>query len=516
VKKFCIAGPINPKRHYFIPHRLDSKHMLSLIEDQEYFVLHAPRQSGKTTAINELTCSLNSGKKYAALYINVEAAQAARDDFLKALVGIVNILAREIERQLPTYKSLAKALRLMAKSEPVSLDLLTEALAFCASSIEKPLVLFIDEIDALIGDTLLSVLRQIRAGFRDRPEAFPQSIGLIGLRDVRDYRIWSREQGVYVSTSSPFNIKAESFTIANFSQDSVQALLNQHTKATGQKFTKEAQELIYERTCGQPWLVNALAYQCCFRDVLDRSSSITKEHVELAQKALILRQDTHIESLIDKLTEERVIPIMDAIISGEGTVSTFKPDDVQYVRDLGLVAQSSFEIANPIYKEIIPRALTWITQDSIQKESVFYKNPDGSLNFSALMQAFTQFFRENSEAWLQGTKYKEAGPHLLMMAFLQRIINGGGEISREYALGHKRVDLFIKWGHQKIVVEIKIRHAQSTLSQGLEQAIQYSDKVGATEAHLVIVDRDSTKTWEEKISCEDVTVQGRKMMVWTL
>jgi hypothetical protein len=103
-----------------------------------------------------------------------------------------------------------------------------------------------------------------------------------------------------------------------------------------------------------------------------------------------------------------------------------------------------------------------------------------------------------------------------MMAFLQRIINGGGEISREYALGNKRVDLFIKWKQQKIVVEIKIRHAQSTLVQGLEQAIKYADKVGANEAHLVIVDRDSAKSWEEKISCEEVMVRGRGITVWSL
>ncbi len=207
---------------------------------------------------------------------------------------------------------------------------------------------------------------------------------------------------------------------------------------------------------------------------------------------------------------------MDAIISGEGSVAAFKPDDVNYVRDLGLVAADSFLISNPIYQEIIPRELTWVTQDSIRREEVFYKNPDGSLNFTALMQEFTQFFRENSEAWLKGSIYKEAGPHLLMMAFLQRIINGGETILREYALGRKRVDLLVRWKKQKIVVEIKIHHRESTLTKGLEQTLAYIDRTGADEGHLIIVDRDSQKSWEEKISSEQVSYHSKKITVWTL
>lgn len=389
------------------------------------------------------------------------------------------------------------------------------ALSFWAKHSKMPIVLFIDEIDSLIGDSLLSVLRQLRSGYIERPIPFPQSICLIGLRDVRDYRVWSKESGVYVSTSSPFNIKAQSLTIANFSKDQVAALYQQHTDDTGQKFTEEAINQAYELTMGQPWLVNALAYQCCFRDVLDRSIPITKECIDAAKNQLILRRDTHIDSLVDKLSEERVIPIIDAIISGEGSAAKFKHDDVQYVRDLGLIAPNSFLIANPIYKEIIPRELTCVTQDTITREGVFYQNQDGSLNVTALLNAFTQFYRENAEAWLQG-QYKESAPHLLLMAFLQRIINGGGVIQREYALGKKRVDLLICWKNQKIVVEIKILYSEKTLVKGLEQTVKYLDRTGAQEAHLIIVDRDSAKSWEEKISCNEMMANSHKIMVWTL
>ncbi len=399
MKKFCTAGPIDPERHYFIPHRLNLEQIATLIEDQQYFVLHAPRQSGKTTAIDELVCSLNKEGKYSALYINIEAAQAARDKVQYALISIVDIIAQEIDRQLPQDREVAHRLRQLISVEPVSLALLTHALSIFADSSKKPIVLFIDEIDALIGDSLLSVLRQIRAGFKNRPHGFPHSLCLIGLRDVRDYRIWSEEQGVYVSTSSPFNIKAESLTIANFSKEQVKTLYNQHTEATGQVFTSDALDHAYYLTQGQPWLVNALASEACFRDVLDRMQPITKETIEKAKEQLIIRQDTHIDSLLDKLNEPRVLGIIDAIISGKSEISTFDLDDVRYVYDLGFIKKDGFEIANPIYKEIIPRALTSLLQKMIPNKSAWYLDEQGNLDMSKLLTAFTAFFREHSGAW---------------------------------------------------------------------------------------------------------------------
>ncbi len=220
---------------------------------------------------------------------------------------------------------------------PIDINVLNNALEFFVKHSSKPIVLLIDEIDSLIGDTLLSVLRQIRAGFSNAPKGFPHSICLIGLRDVRDYRIWSKQEGKNISTSSPFNIKSETLILTNFTQDDIRMLYQQHTAETGQKFSSEAIEYVYYLTKGQPWLVNALAYQVCYRDVEDCNQMITKSDVERAKEALIKRRDTHIDSLLDKLCEERVLPIIEAIITGETHLGNIQADDLQYVRDLGLV-----------------------------------------------------------------------------------------------------------------------------------------------------------------------------------
>ena len=110
----------------------------------------------------------------------------------------------------------------------------------------------------------------------------------------------------------------------------------------------DAIDYAFEITQGQPWLVNALAYEACFRDCTDRSVTITKDIIERAKETLIKRRDTHLDVLIDKLQEPRVRNIIDAIITGIiKTADELKQDDIQYVRDLGLIKMKGFGNCQP-------------------------------------------------------------------------------------------------------------------------------------------------------------------------
>ncbi len=514
-KFFNIAGPINPRKHYCLPLRCSKEEMCTLIERELYFILHAPRQSGKTTAISALVDILNQEGRYKALYVNVEAAQAARGRYLEGMMLIISCLKAAIQLTFPGDPALKffEGKKLVA-SEATG-DELQNFLTFWAEHSEKPIFLCIDEIDALVGDTLISVLRQLRTGYKTRPQHFPQSICLVGVRDVRDYRIWSDENQQYIVGGSAFNIKAESLTLAPFSEEELRALYVQHTQETGQVFIEDAIHYAYVQTRGQAWLANAIVYQACFRDVTDRSQPITLEVMERARTALILRSDTHLDALSARLNEDRVCHIVDAIIAGKSTPENFPEDDIEYVIDLGLIVrhEGTLQIANPIYQEILPRALVAGTQDSITQKLAWYLHADGSLNMQALLKAFTQFYRENSAIWLEKFAYKEAGPHLLMMAFLQRVINGGGHIHREYALGTQRVDLLISFKKQRIVVELKIAHGLKYLQDGLAQTAQYMDTAHATEGHLVLFD-PSNASWDDKIYERQEQVNEKTIAVW--
>ena len=367
-----------------------------------------------------------------------------------------------------------------------------------AEATPVPIVLLIDEIDALVGDSLLAVLRQLRAGYDARPAGYPQSVVLCGVRDVRDYRIQSRAENALVTGGSAFNIKAVSLRLGDFSAVEVHRLLEQHTDETGQDFTPDAAHAIWRRSQGQPWLVNALADQVCFRRRAgrDRSRTIREDDVVEAQEAIILRRETHLDQLADKLREGRVRRVIEPLLSG-GDERAFSTHDIEYARDLGLVAREPpLRMANPIYAEVVPRELTAAAQEGLAEERGWYVADDGGLDMERLLARFQAFFREHSEHWVARFDYHEAGPQLLLQAFLQRVVNGGGRIEREYGLGRGRTDLLIVWPLgdtvQRFVVECKVRHKglETTIRDGLEQTTGYMERCDAAAGHLVVFDRD--------------------------
>ena len=527
---FNTAGPQKPEDNYTVDplKRFDLGEITTLIRQKRYFVLHAPRQTGKTTCMLALRDYLNEQGDSICVYANVEGGQGSRDDIDSVIKSTCDTLA---ERARGILKS-DMPLRLRDDVRNVGKDsMLTTYLRRLSEELPKPLVLIIDEIDALVGDSLVSVLRQIRSGYDDRPKAFPQTIILCGVRDVRDYRIVLSNQDI-VTGGSAFNIKAESLRLGNFTKEEIHELYMQHTRETGQQWDEACFPMVWEATEGQPWLVNALAHEVTFKmkDNRDRSIRITPEMIYKAQEQIIYRRDTHIDILIYKLQEPRVKRVIEPMLSGDEEVddNAIPTDDILYVADMGLITLERGKprrIANGIYREIIPRELTWSTQNSLVQQPQWYQNDNGSINMEKLLLDFQQFFRQNADSWIGKFDYAEAGPQLLLQAFLQRIVNGGGYIDREYGLGRKRTDLLIRkpltdgYGGpvQRIVLELKIKRGDlnKVMEKGLEQTWQYMDSVGSVdEGHLIIFDRDDQRSWEERIWHRRCEFQGLPIMVW--
>ncbi len=526
-KFFNTAGPIIPEDHYYISsfERIDWEEIQHLIRQKRYFVLHAPRQTGKTSVLLEMMAALNDARQYVTLYANVEPAQAARNNVDAGVATMCSVIAAAAWIYLRDDR-LRKWISDPGR-EVASGNRLSELLMYWAEINEQPVVLFIDEVDALVGDTLISLLRQIRAGYNHRPHSFPLSIVLCGVRDIKDYRI-HRSDGEIITGGSAFNIKAKSLRLGNFVIDEVVALFAQHTEATGQSFAPGILDEVWEDCRGQPWLANALGHEMTWddRSARDRSTVITMEQYQAARERLIQSRATHLDQLADKLKEPRVHRVVAHFLQATEQQEP-SVDDLQYVEDLGLIiARPQMRISNRIYQEIIPRELTWVTQSMIPLDEHWYITPDNHLDMVSLLAAFQQFFRENSESWIERFDYKEAGSQLLMQAFLQRVINGGGRINREYGLGRKRTDLSIEWpvdrkhGYygevQRIVVELKIQRGklETVIDKGLAQTAEYADKLNADEAHLVIFNRDPAVAWESKIWNRQESFAERHVSVW--
>ena len=392
MRSFNTAGPVKPDKHYCIPplERIDLEEVLRLVRDEQYFVMHAPRQTGKTSALLALADVLN-GRGYRCVYVTVETARTARDDVQRAMRTVLVRLASQARATLDD--GFLDDIWPDVLARVGADEALGEALSRWAEASPGPLVLLIDEIDTLVGDSLLSVLQQIRAGYPGRPERFPHSVVLCGMRDLRDYRMGA--------AGSPFNIAAKSLRLGDFSREQTQALLGQHTEATGQAFAPEALEAVWTQTRGQPWLVNALAYGACFENRAlrdDRSRTVTVDDIAAVREELIVNRVTHLDYLADKLREDRVRRVIEPMLSGADR-HAFTDRDIAYVRDLGLVARDApLRVANAIYAEVLPRELAWVVQETLDVSPPRYVRSDGSLDAELLMAEFQAFFRRHSRS----------------------------------------------------------------------------------------------------------------------
>jgi hypothetical protein len=490
--------------------------VLELIDDRKYFTLHSGRQTGKTTCAFWLVDHLNASGHHRAAWVDLQTARE-QPDLDRALPVILSELDRALARDVPSLvrPGAAEVTALLAIPERAVLGYLS----LMAARSDRPLVLLFDEADGLVGPAMVSFLAQLRAGYLDRSrEPFPSSVALIGLRPVRDYAL-AQADGRAVSwlgTTSPFNISAEAATLGPFTRDEVAELLAQHTQLTGQRFAAEAVARIFALGAGHPWLTNAMADQIVARDVTDRTLEITAAHVEAAKETIIRERRTHIDSLVARLREPRVQKILAPMIAGQLTGGDVLDDDVAYVAGLGLVTEDSgrLVIANAIYREVIPRALAHVQQLQLAQETAWYVQGDGSLDVDKLLRAFQDFWRRDGHLAAEGFGYREAGPHLMLMAFLQRVVNGGGRIEREYGLGRRALDLMIYWRGARHAIEVKLRRDTETEGDALEQVTGYLDLAGLEDGFLVMFDLRREVSWQDKITVRDVTHAGKRIRIF--
>jgi hypothetical protein len=467
---------------------------------------------GKTTAMLALAQQLTATGRYSAILVSAEVGAPFPQDPGSAETAMLDAWQEDAHFWLPPD------LHPPAWPKAGPGRQIGAALSHWASHSPRPLVVLIDEIDALQDQTLISLLRQLRNGYAKRPQGFPQALALIGVRDVRDYKVASGGRD-RLNTSSPFNIKVESLTLRNFTEAEVAQLYGQHTADTGQVFTSEAIQRSFALTQGQPWLVNALARQLVEVLVTDRQQAIGIDQVNRAKEILIQRQDTHLDSLASLLRHDRVRVIIEPMLAGQA-LGDIPQDDRQFLVDLGLVVRNpagGLVPANPIYREVLPRVLASNPQDSLPTIAPSWLTPTGELDPEQLLQAFLAFWRHHGEPLLRSTHYPEIAPHLVLMAFLHRVVNGGGTLEREYAIGTGRMDLCLRYGDLTLAMELKVWRGgrPDPLAKGLEQIDAYLAGLGLHQGWLVIFDRrPNLPPIAERTTTElAVTAGGRSIVV---
>jgi len=515
MRYFNIAGPCNKRDHYMIEASSRLQGVEQLIDMKQYFVIHAARQSGKTTYLKDLAERLNADGKYHAVYCSLESLQS----FKNVREGIPEIV--KLLQKLILYTNIPNKEKFAENADYSYISgVLNMSLTLFCMIINKPLILLFDEADCLSEDTMITFLRQLREGYNSRSDIpFVHSIALVGMRNIRDYKAKIRPDSETLGSASPFNIVTKTMTLNNFTKEEITTLYNQHTEETGQIFENEAIDLVYKQTQGQPWLVNAVAREVIAEMLQsDYTQPVTARLVDKAIQTIILRRDTHIDSLLERLKEDRVRKIIEPLVMGGDQPIDRLSDDYQYVCDLGFIKNGEkITPSNPIYGEVIARSLSLNYQNDFSAEKYPSKTSrylhDGNIDMDLLMCDFQRFWRENSTIWKQKYQYQEAAPHLILMAFLQRILNGGGNIIREMAAGTGRTDLCVVYEGKKYPVELKIRRNDKTLQEGIEQTLRYMETFGCTDGWLAIFDQRPEISWDEKIFLKKETVDGKTVTV---
>ena len=513
---FNIAGPCNPADHYMLSAMARLPEVASLIRKKQYFVVHAQRQCGKTTAFLSLAKEINAKAERVAMYCSLEVVNA----FPKAEVGIpmiCDLIANAVEYN-PVFgdsAALLAELRALPRERAVT-DGVRRSLSLVATKLGKPLVVFFDEADCLSDETLLTFLRQLRDGAisLEKGVSFPASIALIGMRDIRDYKVRVRPESESLGSASPFNVLTEAMSLRTFTDEEVAALYAQHTAETGQIFEPGAVAAACQYSCGQPYLVNALARWCVEKIHGERyGETVTAADMHEAKEKIIRERGTHLDSLMERMKEPRVRRVVEPVMLGEMSDFDELQDDVRLVLDMGILKMDGkvLKPANPMYAEIIGRYLSWGTQQRMGMtvpETPWVK--DDGLDMQGLLLAFQDFWRENAGMNKAPFEYNEAYPHIVLQAFLQRVINGGGEIIREMALGKGALDLGVLFRNGKYPVEVKLKYLyEKNHEKAYDQVCRYMDHLGQSEGWLVVFDPDLAGDWDAKLSHADIERNGK-------
>ena len=352
MKKFNTTGPCFPDEHYMMPALDRLPGIRELVADGNYFVVHAPRQTGKTTALKALVREINEKGDMFAIYCTLETMQGSSDPNMSN-IAIRDLIADNAEMS-PHYSAVPGAPELRSDRGGVGLAIRTVLQNLCRA-VKKPVVVFFDEADCLVGNALISFLRQLRDGYVNRKEIpFPKSIALVGMLDVRDYKAQIRSDGESLGQISPFNIIRKDLLIPNFTESDISTLYAQHTAETGQVFADGVIENVWRLTRGQPWLVSAIACECVEEIHGSRYDEvITVADVEAAKEAIIRRNPVHLDYLFYIASYPSIKPFFDAALNGGVSDTQREEKQFRLLLHLGLLCEcgGGFEFSNPVYKE---------------------------------------------------------------------------------------------------------------------------------------------------------------------
>jgi hypothetical protein len=274
---------------------------------------------------------------------------------------------------------------------------------------------------------------------------------------------------------------------------------------------------VWEQTRGQPLLVNTLAKMAVTQLVTDVSKTIEASHIEEAVRLFESSNPMHLTSLASRLAEERVMRVVAPAMRGT-ELQGVAADDIRYVCELGILEErgaGELVVSNPIYARSLMRSLAEPIKANLAALAPTWRAPDGSIDLVRLRESFLDFWAQHGRTLDPLVAKYELVSHIVMTAWLDRVVNGGGRVDREVAVARGKVDVLVRHRDLRLPIEIKVHldDRADPVPEGLRQLDRYCEALRVDTGWLVVFDQRTGATHALKEHREVVTAGGRKVLV---
>ncbi len=497
MRRFNSYGPINTNVHYYAPRKeLIAGAFTQLVGENSaaggnYITVWAPRQTGKTWVMQEILFQLKKDPRFHTLKINLEILKRKKN------VGdIIKIIAREIGEGLgKTFNDIDDEDKFQG--------------IFKNNVLDKPLILILDEFDALAEEginTIVSVFRNIYIHRRDEFDKTMEqktyllhAVALIGVRSVL---------GIENEKGSPFNVQ-RSVHISNLTYEEVEGMFKWYQKESGQEIEPAVVEKIYKETAGQPGLT------CWLGEILtegvENNPNDTSKPIRSADFENIYRLAINIlpnNNILNIISKARPKPYQDTVINlfktDKPVKFRFDDKEINYLYMNGVIEpetitgdDSYVKFASPFVQkrlfnyfsgEIFKEMGQLVDAFMDVKEVIF---PD-HMDIPGMLTLYQTYLYKNKD-WLfknaprrSDLRIYEAVFHFNLYAYLDELLRGKKvRIFPEFPTGNGKIDLLLQYNNMTYGIELKSFMDRSGYRVALEQAAQYGNRLGLREIYLV-------------------------------
>ncbi|WGS64339.1 AAA-like domain-containing protein [Marinitoga aeolica] len=495
MKRFCTSGPVDKNTCYYIERPELMKEAIDHIENWRYFTVSAPRQTGKTTFLNEIVEKTKD--KYLPIFISFENLGRIEDE---------NEFMELFKEKIDFYLQFKYGKSFEYKNT-MTIRQISKYIIEMSEKFEKEIILMIDEFEKFNNEELMNeFLHAIREIYHMRKGYKLRSVILISV---------SYLSGILEDNASPFNI-AEHMEVPYFTKEQVYDLLNQHEKETGQIFEEEVKELIWHNAGGQPGLTNALSYDLVAKKAKNEKI-ITKEYFEKTlNDFMYVYIDKNIANIINKAKKEKEL-VMKILFEPGSVEFNIYDERINYLYLNGVIDNCERKccVRVPLYyKALYDRFKPQINGEKEKMkpfgETVKNYINNGVLDLNKLMKRYTTYIKQRGAKMFKGRNYYEGVYQYNLDQFLSLYVEAAeGKVYPETEVGGGRIDLLINLDNREYLIEVKANIDSDEYEKAKKQLFEYVTRRGLKEGWLIIYSNtieDFKYLMEEK--------DGVKIHVW--